>query len=108
MIKYALKFLSAAIVSGAILPAQQPSWAEHLFKMKTGRTHPAYEERVKQQRRAQEKASLDSFAKLDKDKDGVISGGEWRNSGLPALLDSDNDGSISIKEWLAAPNAGAL
>jgi EF hand len=108
MLKYVLTLPIAAVLSGPALLAQQPTWVENLFKVKTGRTHPAFEERVKQQRKAQEQARLERFSKLDKNKDGVINSGEWQNSGLPAALDADGNGSISMKEWMATPNPGSL
>jgi len=101
MLKSILMLPVVAILSVPVLMAQQPTWAESLFKIKMGRPHPSYEARVKEQKKTHEKASLERFSKLDQNKDGVISGGEWQSSVIPPALDADGDGAISIKEWTA-------
>jgi hypothetical protein len=97
------------ILSSSGMLAQQPTWAENIFKIKMGRTHPALEARINQQKQAQEQATAERFSRLDKNRDGVISADEWKqNSGIPASIDTDGDGAISMKEWIAAPQTSNL
>lgn len=84
--------LAAAVaLLTTVLPAQEPTWAENLFRIKTGRVHPEYEKRVKAKKAAQEQAEKERlaglFTTLDTNRNGVIDQHEWPDAKQPAAGD---------------------
>jgi len=68
----------ATLISGSLLMAESPTWAEKLHKIKTGIWPYGVEERLKKERAAreqahQQKAVLEALAKADTNGDGLVS-----------------------------------
>jgi hypothetical protein len=82
----------ASVLSSPFLLAQNPTWAEELFRIKVGQKHPDVQRREKEQRLAREQQQQQQrlselFSKLDLNGDGVISNEEWRQSTAAAASD---------------------
>jgi Ca2+-binding EF-hand superfamily protein len=43
------------------------------------------------------------FAQMDRNRDGVVSRGEWRDSTSFRTVDRNNDGVVTLREYLTAP-----
>ena len=43
------------------------------------------------------------FAQMDRNRDGVVSRGEWRDSTVFRTVDRNNDGVVTLREYLNAP-----